>query len=730
MIFTATPTAWEEKLKLPLTARLAPTPPEIVEFIGQYKQQHGLSNEPAAASADNMFIQDICQAIDEIPLSIQKALGSRLLGIYFMEGIGSSAITDVIAYANRELIGSFIVIDLAELSALTGNQWATLKENNPFTSEANIRLETEIASPSEDNRKAALLFLLLHEFGHVLSSGRDFHPDVWLDTTKYRQTDAYRFLPLSWQISAKGNISPLPEEDFPLREEVVFYGNSPLLGKHIPAIYGKLSQSSFPTLYAATSVFDDFAECFASYVHSEILGKPYITRITVQDEPLLEISNFWHEPRSHHKAAFLKQFLQDLPQHKPSYQFNGPENRKKLIQQAETQFLGLAPFLKLSIAEVDLRLIAQPLLELAGAQNENANLWMNLSTVMFAIGQRDAGLSIQEQALQMASSYELPGQPSDKQFQLLVINVAGDIAENTPIDCLLMDGVVALSIYYATASAPLPTPLPPHDAILVAISDSLNNRMVLNALTPLLAQSARPVLNFPQFVPNTERAKASSLLQGISGLAMPSTHQVIRASLLAVSEGRTTIDTLYSECRFPLILRPVGSQAGRDLARINDTQDIGAYLQKVPDAAFYVSRFIDYSGTDSFFRKYRVALIDGQPYACHMAISSHWMIHYVNAGMYEEAAKRLEEETFMVNFSDFARKHEVALSGISQRSGLDYVCIDCAETRDGELLIFEIDHTMVVHAMDPVDLFPYKKIHMLKVRKAFENLLSARQNTY
>jgi len=63
------------------------------------------------------------------------------------------------------------------------------------------------------------------------------------------------------------------------------------------------------------------------------------------------------------------------------------------------------------------------------------------------------------------------------------------------------------------------------------------------------------------------------------------------------------------------------------------------------------------------------------------------------------------------------------LAAIYQRSKLDYICIDCAETRNGELLIFEIDHAMVVHAMDPEDIFPYKQVHMRKVRQAFEDFL-------
>jgi len=51
------------------------------------------------------------------------------------------------------------------------------------------------------------------------------------------------------------------------------------------------------------------------------------------------------------------------------------------------------------------------------------------------------------------------------------------------------------------------------------------------------------------------------------------------------------------------------------------------------------------------------------------------------------------------------------------------VCIDCAQTPDGQLLVFEIDHAMVVHAMDLETQFPYKQVHMLKVKNAFRDYL-------
>ena len=49
--------------------------------------------------------------------------------------------------------------------------------------------------------------------------------------------------------------------------------------------------------------------------------------------------------------------------------------------------------------------------------------------------------------------------------------------------------------------------------------------------------------------------------------------------------------------------------------------------------------------------------------------------------------------------------------------------MDCGENADGELLIFEVDTSMIVHAIDPVDIFPYKQVQMRKVFDAFRAML-------
>ena len=126
----------------------------------------------------------------------------------------------------------------------------------------------------------------------------------------------------------------------------------------------------------------------------------------------------------------------------------------------EHDFIGLAPFLRLSIAGDDLRPVAQALLERARQAPDTPGLWMNLATAFLTLGERALGLDIQAQALQQQRRFTLPARRQPARCRLLVLLAAGDLAENTPIDCLLEDSQVELIYQYVSAAEPLPADHP------------------------------------------------------------------------------------------------------------------------------------------------------------------------------------------------------------------------------------------------------------------------------
>ena len=227
-----------------------------------------------------------------------------------------------------------------------------------------------------------------------------------------------------------------------------------------------------------------------------------------------------------------------------------------------------------------------------------------------------------------------------------------------------------------------------------------------------MAAWPRPLLNAnPRLISDLTRDGVCALVDGAPGLVAPKAE-------------RTTRDDLAAWANFPIIARPIGSHAGAGLSKFDSAEHVAAYLARQPGDLFYVSPFIDYAGPDGLFRKQRIVLIAGKPFLCHHAVSAHWMVHYMNAAMLESADNRAEEARMMLTFdTQFAARHRATFEALHQRIGLDYFGIDCGETTDGRLLLFEADVAMIVHDMDPADLFPYKKPQMRKVMAAFESML-------
>lgn len=388
-----------------------------------------------------------------------------------------------------------------------------------------------------------------------------------------------------------------------------------------------------------------------------------------------------------------------------------------------TPLIGVAPLMRQAFMDIDLRPLGAELLARAQANPDDANAVFDFSTVLQLTGEREAALAVQMEAIRIDPLYSIPSKLPTR-LRLLAIMGPGDLMSNTPIEFLLEDADVALDMLFLTLDTAWPETVPDHDVLLVAIAESEANRDLLPLVAQLVAHWPRPVINRPEHIAVLSRDGVCAALAGVPGMLLPKTIRTDRGSLGALAAGDIDVTELLPGDAFPLIVRPLGSHAGTDLDKVLDAAELAAYLGRVGGQEFYLSRFIDYSGADGLFRKYRVVLIAGVPYICHFAISQHWMIHYLNAGMTESLEKRQQEADCMLHFDEqFARRHRAALADIDRRIGLEYVGIDCAETADGQLLIFEIDNAMIVHGMDPVDMFAYKKPVMQKVFTAFRALL-------
>ncbi|MCK1403098.1 hypothetical protein IVB45_24685 [Bradyrhizobium sp. 4] len=387
--------------------------------------------------------------------------------------------------------------------------------------------------------------------------------------------------------------------------------------------------------------------------------------------------------------------------------------------------IGFAQLTRRAFEGGDLHPLRDRLLSRIEEGTAEAGEGLDLSLIAQLLGEKEAGLVIQTEVLSFHQLFRTPCAAPKPRLRVLALAADIDMGGNTPIDFLLEDSDIELLTLYVVKGIGLPETLPEHDVAIVIASDSEECREALALIEKAAPRWPRPLLNRPDLIGNLDRDKLYRLLAGVPGLDIPATIHATRAQLSDLSTGNIACEDIAGEPHFPMIARPRGSHAGVGLAKLDDAAALATYLADRQEQDFFVARFVDYASPDGLYRKYRLAMVDGKPYACHMAIADRWDIWYLNAFMAFSEEKRAEEAVFMLDFDHaFAARHKIALDEMSRRVGLDYFIVDCAENQNGELLVFEADNTAVVHNMDPPAVFPYKPPQMRKIFAAFTAMLS------
>ncbi len=400
--------------------------------------------------------------------------------------------------------------------------------------------------------------------------------------------------------------------------------------------------------------------------------------------------------------------------------------------QESRQLIGLPTLMTIAFTGGDLNAIGERLVQRIKEDPHDANALMDMAVIFIMRGDSKLALSMQTLALQTQQIFQYPRPASTTPIKIraLAILGPGDLMANSPFEFLIDNQPIALDLLYVTPALGMPEQIPEHDVLIIAVGESDANQPLLHYLDQALANWPRPVINRPGRISRLARDTTCALLAAIPQVVMPTAQRVARDALEVCCRPQELASPLSAQLQgidYPIIIRPIDSHAGHGLEKIESITDLTGYLVNSPETMFFVSPFIDYRSADGLFRKYRIILINGVPFVCHLAISQRWMVHYLNADMLDNAEHRAEEARCMQNFdSTFAVRHAAALHAITTQLGLDYVGIDCAETPDGKLVIFEADSNMVVHDMDPADKFPYKKIQMPKIFHAFAQLLAQR----
>ena len=297
------------------------------------------------------------------------------------------------------------------------------------------------------------------------------------------------------------------------------------------------------------------------------------------------------------------------------------------------------------------------------------------------------------------------------QRRLLILCV-GRTSGNIPYEVLLSGETserIRYVIDYADESEDLA--VPQVDLIFNAIGEPDVAAPLYARLCRFLQRRGQAVINHPEAIARTRRHELPALMAGL-------TH-VVTAPCCRIEAGDPNDMALTFS--FPVLLRPLESHGGEGLGLCDTAPQLQA--QRDLAQAYYVSRFIDFKSADGYYRKYRIIYVDRQPYPYHLAIGTHWMVHYYSTDMLEQPWKIAEERRFMEDPANVLGPALMqALLEIGQRLDLDYGGIDFTVLPSGELLIFEANATMLVHKVSQDGVLAHKNSHIQKIADAFETL--------
>jgi glutathione synthase/RimK-type ligase-like ATP-grasp enzyme len=296
---------------------------------------------------------------------------------------------------------------------------------------------------------------------------------------------------------------------------------------------------------------------------------------------------------------------------------------------------------------------------------------------------------------------------------LLLVSAAGG---NVPTRFLLDETLFETWVLAVETFAPEHA-LPLHDVVFNAVGDADMGFSAFEAAERVLACTLAPVVNPPLRVRRTGRAANAALLAGLPGVIAPKIASVAREDMA----------TTAAAFGYPLLLRSPGYHTGQYFKKVDAEADLATAAAALPGAELLMIQHLDARDEHGLARKYRAMMVGGQLFPLHLALSRDWKVHYFTADMAKSPEHRAREAAFLEDMpSAIGPRAMSALRHIRRALDLDYGGIDFALARDGSLLLFEANATMVVAPPGPEPMWDYRRAAVRRILQSAQAMVLKR----
>ena len=340
-----------------------------------------------------------------------------------------------------------------------------------------------------------------------------------------------------------------------------------------------------------------------------------------------------------------------------------------------------------------------------------------IGAIRQSLGDDEAAQAAYAQAARIQPLIKRPAAGQPAEFRVLALYAP--FGGNTPTEYLFQDA------FFDTDTLSL-FPDRDYDAAALAqniqlvvnlVSDADQTDALLPLAADLVDRFGLPVVNHPRKVQLTTRDAVARLLAGIPGCRVPQALRLKAGADRSVAALQALLPFSPS-----CLARPVGTHGGDDFEKVEDPAALSALLSQRPDHDHYLIEYIDYISADSHFRKYRFIFVGDEILPYHLCIGRDWKLHHINTDMANQPWMQQEETAFLDNCAAvFGPAQMQALHTIRERVALDYFGIDCGLDAAGNVVVFEVNASMLVHARN--EGFLYKDPAVRRIKLAYDAML-------
>ena len=226
------------------------------------------------------------QELALMPEALTEVLRSRLVGLYFVEGLPFSGYTSHIFGADGNV--NYACFVAARSLKQSASELLEYRERTLFVDDD----EGFLVKVSLDSIRSGALYVITHEAAHMLDQERRLTPGLrraWSPEKDYAAT------PLTTGVWGESPREALPQYNFVGRRDLRFYMPAfgevePLTLRSAYQMYSDLTRTPFVTLYGSTSWSEDFAELVAVWFFQERFGSILQVSVVRHGDTLVEYS--------------------------------------------------------------------------------------------------------------------------------------------------------------------------------------------------------------------------------------------------------------------------------------------------------------------------------------------------------------------------------------------------------------------------------------------------------